>query len=99
MQTPLIDLETARALVSRGWSVVPTASDAEKRPQGSFATAKSWRDFSDRLPADAELLGWFGPKPRRGGVSWTEAPSGSSASRSTPRPDASSTARRSTVSS
>ena len=51
-----------------GWSVVPTASDAEKRPQGSFATAKSWRDFSDRLPADAELLGWFGPKPRRGGV-------------------------------
>lgn len=68
MQTPLIDLESARALVARGWSVVPTASDAEKRPQGSFATAKSWRDFSDRLPTDAELAGWFGAKPRRGGV-------------------------------
>ena len=68
MTNPLIDLETARALVARGWSVVPTASDMEKRPQGNFATAKSWRDFSDRLPTDAELLGWFGPKPRRGGV-------------------------------
>jgi len=68
MSNPLIDLETARALVARGWSVVPTASDAEKRPQGNFATAKSWRDFSDRLPTDSELLGWFGPKPRRGGV-------------------------------
>jgi len=67
-QNPLIDLETARALVARGWSVVPTNSDDEKRPLGRFATAKSWRDFSDRLPTDAELLGWFGPKPRRGGV-------------------------------
>ena len=65
---PLIDLVTARALVARGWSVVPTESDAEKRPKGRFATAKSWRDFSDRLPTDAELLGWFGPGPRRGGV-------------------------------
>ena len=65
---PLIDLETARALVARGWSVVPTESDAEKRPKGRFASAKSWRDFSDRLPTDAELLGWFGPGPRRGGV-------------------------------
>ena len=66
--TPLIDLGTARALVARGWSVVPTESDAEKRPKAKFATAKSWRDFSDRLPTDAELLGWFGAAPRRGGV-------------------------------
>ena len=66
--TCMIDLEMARALVARGWSVVPTAGDEEKRPQGSFATAKSWRDFSERLPTDAELLGWFGPRPRRGGV-------------------------------
>ena len=64
----MISLDIARALVARGWSVVPTAGDEEKRPQGSFATAKSWRDFSERLPTDAELLGWFGPKPRRGGV-------------------------------
>ena len=64
----LIDFETARALVSRGWSVVPTESDAEKRPKAKFATAKSWRDFSDRPPTDSELLGWFGPGPRRGGV-------------------------------
>lgn len=64
----LIDFETARALVSRGWSVVPTESDAEKRPKAKFALAKSWRDFSDRLPSDAELLDWFGPGPRRGGV-------------------------------
>lgn len=64
----MIDLDTARALVARGWSVVPTNSDDEKRPLGRFATAKSWRDFSERLPTDAELLGWFGPKPRRGGV-------------------------------
>ena len=66
--TSLIDLATARALVGRGWAVVPTESDEEKRPKAKFATAKSWRDFSDRLPSDAELLGWFGPKPRRGGV-------------------------------
>ena len=64
----MISLDTARALVARGWSVVPTAGDEEKRPLGTFATAKSWRDFSERLPTDAELLGWFGPKPRRGGV-------------------------------
>ena len=64
----LITLATARALVKRGWSVVPTNSDEEKRPLGAFATAKSWRDFSERLPTDAELLGWFGPRPRRGGV-------------------------------
>ena len=64
----MISLEIARALVARGWSVVPTAGDEEKRPLGTFATARSWRDFSERLPTDAELLGWFGPKPRRGGV-------------------------------
>ena len=64
----MISLEIARALVARGWSVVPTAGDEEKRPLGTFATAKSWRDFSERLPTDAELLGWFGQKPRRGGV-------------------------------
>ena len=64
----LITLEIARALVARGWSVVPTAGDEEKRPLGTFATARSWRDFSERLPTDAELVGWFGPKPRRGGV-------------------------------
>ena len=64
----LITLDTARALVARGWSVVPTAGDEEKRPLGTFATARSWRDFSERLPTDAELLGWFGPAPRRGGV-------------------------------
>lgn len=64
----MISLEIARALVARGWSVVPTAGDEEKRPLGTFATARSWRDFSERLPTDAELLGWFGQKPRRGGV-------------------------------
>ena len=63
-----IDVALARALVARGWSVVPTESDDEKRPKAHFATAKSWREFSERLPTDAELLGWFGPKPRRGGV-------------------------------
>ena len=64
----LIDLSTARALTARGFAVIPTNSDADKRPLASFATAKSWRDFSDRLPTDAELLGWFGPRPRRGGI-------------------------------
>ena len=64
----MISLETARARVKRGFSIIPTAGDEEKRPLGTFATAKSWRDFSERLPTDAELLGWFGPKPRRGGV-------------------------------
>lgn len=66
--TSLIDLETARALRARGWSVVPTENDTEKRPMGRFLSAKSWRDFSDRLPTDAELVAWFGPKPRRGGI-------------------------------
>lgn len=64
----MISLDIARALVARGWSVVPTESDDEKRPKAHFATAKSWRDFSERLPTDSELLGWFGPNPRRGGV-------------------------------
>ena len=64
----MISLEIARALVARGWSVVPTETNEEKRPKAHFATAKSWRDFSERLPTDAELVGWFGPKPRRGGV-------------------------------
>ena len=64
----MISLAIARALVARGWSVVPTAGDEEKRPLGTFATAKSWRDFSERLPTDAELVEWFGPRPRRGGV-------------------------------
>ena len=64
----MISLDTARALVARGWSIVPTESDGEKRPKAKFETAKSWRDFSDRLPTDAELVGWFGAKPRRGGV-------------------------------
>ena len=64
----MITLDTARALVARGWSVVPTETNEEKRPKAHFATAKSWRDFSERLPTDAELLGWFGPAPRRGGV-------------------------------
>ena len=64
----MIDLEMARALVKRGWSVVPTETNEEKRPKAHFATAKSWREFSDRLPTDAELVGWFGPAPRRGGV-------------------------------
>ena len=63
-----ISLDIARALVARGWSVVPTESDAEKRPKAHFATAKSWRDFSERLPTDAELVEWFGARPRRGGV-------------------------------
>lgn len=64
----MISLEIARALVARGWSVVPTETNEEKRPKAHFATAKSWRDFSERLPTDAELVGWFGPAPRRGGV-------------------------------
>ena len=29
--TSLIDLATARALVGRGWAVVPTENDEEKR--------------------------------------------------------------------
>ena len=62
-----IDLTTAKALVDRGWAVVPTNSNGEKRPMGRFSTAKSWRDFGDRLPTDAELREWFGT-PRRGGV-------------------------------
>ena len=68
MTDSMITLSMAHALVARGWAVVPTNSDEEKRPLGRFAAAKSWRDFSERMPTDAELIGWFGPKPRRGGV-------------------------------
>ena len=67
MRTSFITYETARALVARGWAVVPTNSNEEKRPMGRFSTAKSWRDFSDRLPTEDELREWFGT-PRRGGV-------------------------------
>ena len=35
----MISLAIARTLVARGWSVVPTAGDGEKRPMGSFAAA------------------------------------------------------------
>ena len=64
----MITLEFARALVARGLAIVPTESDTEKRPKAQFTTAKSWREFSDRLPSEAELLGWFGAKARRGGI-------------------------------
>ncbi len=63
-----ITLEKARTLVRAGFAVVPTNSNDEKRPLGYFSSAKSWREFSSRLPTDGELVGWFGSTPRRGGI-------------------------------
>ncbi len=65
-----MDYETARRLVERGWSVVPCNSDGEKRPLGHFSSAASWREFSERLPTDAELHEWFDPPagPRVAGI-------------------------------
>lgn len=67
MTPELITYDIARRLVARGWAVVPTNSNGEKRPLGRFSTAKSWRDFSERLPTEEELREWF-TTPRRGGV-------------------------------
>jgi hypothetical protein len=65
--TSMMDYETARRLVERGWATIPTNSNSEKRPLGRFSTANSWRDFSERLPTDEELHEFF-DAPRRGGV-------------------------------
>ena len=65
--TSMMDYETARRLVERGWATIPTNSNDEKRPLGRFSTANSWRDFSERLPTDEELHEFF-DSPRRGGV-------------------------------
>lgn len=47
-------LEIARAYVARGLSVIPIKTDGTKSPKLS-----GWREFTRRLPTDAELAQWF----------------------------------------
>ncbi len=53
MNAPI--LETARQYVAIGLSVIPVKADGSKSPKLS-----GWREYSDRLPTDDELVEWFG---------------------------------------
>lgn len=48
-------LSTARNYVAAGISVIPVKADGSKSP-----LLGGWREYSDRLPTDAELVKWFG---------------------------------------
>ncbi len=48
-------LEWARRYVSAGLSVIPVRADGSKAP-----ALPDWRQFTDRLPTEAELVEWFG---------------------------------------
>lgn len=48
-------LEWARRYVSAGLSVIPVRVDGSKAP-----ALPDWRQYTDRLPTDDELAGWFG---------------------------------------
>src|SRR5262245_18883313 len=57
-------LHHARSLRGRGLSVIPVppprpGAEAGKPGDGKVP-AISWREYQHRLPADAELLEWFG---------------------------------------
>lgn len=47
-------LAVARAYIAAGVSVIPVKCDGSKAPRFS-----GWRQYSDRLPTDTELLEWF----------------------------------------
>jgi hypothetical protein len=52
-------LDYARKYVAAGLSVIPVRADGSKAPK-----VAGWREFSNRLPTDAELVAWFGgPDP------------------------------------
>lgn len=48
-------LETARAYVELGLSVIPVRAD------GSKAAAVKWGEYQERFPTDEELRAWFAP--------------------------------------
>ena len=48
-------LEWARRYVGAGLSVIPVRADGSKAP-----ALPEWRQFTDRLATDAELVEWFG---------------------------------------
>ncbi|MGI8313454.1 AAA family ATPase [Saccharopolyspora hattusasensis] len=54
-------LQAARAWSAAGVSVIPVCTDGSKAP-----ALKSWTEFQQRRPTDAELLGWFGEQDRYG---------------------------------
>lgn len=51
-------LAVARAYVAQGLSVIPVKADGSKAPK-----LAGWREYATRLPADAELVEWFGRPP------------------------------------
>lgn len=56
---PVIDW--ARWYISHGLSVIPVRADGSKAP-----AVAGWRVYSDRLPADGEVAGWFPDGTRYG---------------------------------
>lgn len=54
-------LDWARRYVAAGLSVIPVRADGSKAP--AFA---DWRQYTDRLPTEDELAGWFGGKTEYG---------------------------------
>jgi hypothetical protein len=56
-------LAVARCYVGAGLSVIPVKADGSKAPR-----LTGWREYSTRLPTDAELVEWFGRLPAGVGV-------------------------------
>lgn len=61
-------LETARRYVANGLSVIPVRADGSKAPK-----LAGWREYSNRLPTDEELVAWFG-KPEPVGIGVVPGP-------------------------
>lgn len=69
-----IILETARAYVAAGLSVIPIRPDGAKRPDGMALPEEvdevtgevkhTWKPFQKRLATDAELTAWFADDTR-----------------------------------
>jgi hypothetical protein len=55
MPVPPDPLSAARWYVGNGLSVIPVRADGSKQPE--FV---GWRQFSDRVASDDELVAWFG---------------------------------------
>lgn len=56
-------IDTARAYVAAGLSVIPIKTDGSKAPD-----LPAWRDYMHRLPTDQELTDWFGGELRGIGI-------------------------------
>lgn len=60
-------LETARAYVAKGLSVIPLVK-RDKIPDGSVLPGRSWKIYRERRATDAELVTWFESGERNLGI-------------------------------